>query len=202
VPEANDAEYARRLADLQGARWKQILDVQRPYRSVIRRHCSGNVLEVGCGTGRNLLNLSGNAIGIDVNKEAIRMCQAQGFTAFTPDDFYLSPHATPEHFDSLLMAHVLEHVTEESGDALLREYLPFVKPGGTVMLICPQERGFASDPTHIRWVDQTALARHLAAAHLEPLRTFSFPFPRWMGKPFIYNEFIAVARKPPSTSVA
>jgi predicted SAM-dependent methyltransferase len=146
--------------------------------------------------------LRGNVIGVDVNEDAILMCQAQGFSAYTPDDFHRSPHARPEHFDSLLMAHVLEHVTEEAGDTLLREYLPFVKPGGTVMLICPQERGFASDPTHIRWVDQTALARHLAAVHLEPIRRFSFPFPRWMGKPFIYNEFIAVAKKPNHASVA
>ncbi len=196
----DDAEYARRLADLQGARWKQLLDVQRPYRSVIRKYCSGRVLEVGCGTGRNLLNLRGNAIGVDVNTEAIRMCKDQGFTAYTPEEFSRSAHAEPQSFDSLLMAHVLEHVTEADGDGLLRKYLPFLKPGGTVMLICPQERGFASDPTHVRWVDDSGLARHMKAAHLQPLRTFSFPFPRWMGKPFIYNEFIAIAEKPVAPS--
>jgi predicted SAM-dependent methyltransferase len=94
------------------------------------------------------------------------------------------------------MAHVLEHVTEHVGDALLHEYVPYLKPGGTVMLICPQERGFASDPTHIRWVDHAGLSRHIASTGLVPKHARSFPFPRWMGKPFIYNEFIAVATKP------
>lgn len=192
VSELGEAEYARRLAKLQGARWKQLLDVQRPYRNVIKKYCTGRVLEIGCGTGRNLVNLRGNATGIDINSEAIAMCHARGLTAYTPQDFQ-SSQTTPGSFDALLMAHVLEHVTQAEGDELLREYLPYIKPGGTVMLICPQERGFASDPTHIRWVDEVGLSRHIEVANLEPIRSFSFPFPRWMGRPFVYNEFIAIA---------
>ena len=37
--------------------WKQLLDVQRPYRANLRRLDMGFVLEVGCGIGRNLLSL-------------------------------------------------------------------------------------------------------------------------------------------------
>jgi len=79
---------------------------------------------------------------------------------------------------------------------LLRDYLRFIRPGGRVFLVCPQERGYASDPTHVwfaRDVDLAGLAEHLG---LEVERSFSFPFPRWAGKLFIYNEFCVTARVP------
>ncbi len=41
---------------------------------------------------------------------------------------------------------------------MLRPYLPSVRPGGRVVFITPQERGFASDPTHVEFTDHEALA--------------------------------------------
>ncbi len=190
----SDPEYAQRLVRLQDARWKQILDVQRPYRMNIRRHCTGRVLDIGCGTGRNLMNLRGAGTGIDINVDAVRLARSKGLAAYTPDDFDRSEHAVPGGFDSLLMAHVLEHMDFETGQGLLTAYLPFVRPGGTVMLICPQERGFASDATHVRWVDSEELLRHAEGLGLEPSQGYSFPLPRRLGRAFIYNEFVLVAR--------
>jgi hypothetical protein len=80
--------------------------------------------------------------------------------------------------------------------ALLREHLPFVRPAGQVILITPQERGFASDPTHVEFVDFAALREVTRALELLPLREYSFPFPRAFGRLFIYNEFVSVSRKP------
>ena len=37
-------DYAQRLRDKEGARWKQLLDVQRPYRWNLRRLQLGNRL--------------------------------------------------------------------------------------------------------------------------------------------------------------
>ena len=192
----SDADYADRLASLQGARWKRLLDVQRPYRKVIQKYCSGRVLELGSGTGRNLRNLGGNAVGIDVNAEAVQMCRDQGFRAYTPESFLGSPDDVVGSYDALLLAHLLEHVSEEDGNSLISRHLKYLRPGGTVMMICPQERGYASDPTHIRWVDFEGLESHRKSNQLEAVASFSFPFPRVFGKPFIYNEFINVARLP------
>ena len=64
-----------------------------------------------------------------------------------------------------------------------------------MFFVCPQERGYASDPTHVRFAtgdDLVALAREVG---LDPQPWFSFPFPRWAGKPFIYNEFCLLAVK-------
>jgi hypothetical protein len=82
---------------------------------------------------------------------------------------------------------------------ILREYLPYLKSGGKVFFVCPQERGYASDPTHIRFTDGVALSELAVSVGLLPEPWFSFPFPRWAGKAFIYNEFCLLAVKPPKS---
>lgn len=189
-------DYAHRLVSLQDARWKVLLDVQRPYRWNITRHCVGRVLEVGCGTGRNLRNLAGAGVGVDINPVAVELARAKGYVAYTPDEFRVSPDGMAGSYDAMLVAHVLEHMDADDALAMLSGYLPFVRPGGVVMLICPQERGYASDITHVRWVDFDALRKTAEALGLEISQTYSFPFPRWAGRAFIYNEFVLVARVP------
>lgn len=187
-------DYAERLVHKETARWKQVLDVQRPYRWNLSRLDLGRTLDVGCGIGRNLQNLSPESVGVDHNAAAIQVAQERGLRAMTTEEFRASELGRPGAFDSMLASHLLEHVSEEVGDGILAEYLPAVRPGGRVVLICPQERGFASDPTHIRWCDMEMLHTHLERLGLEVERSYSFPFPRFMGKAFTYNEFFAVGR--------
>jgi len=78
---------------------------------------------------------------------------------------------------------------------VLAPYVPFLEPDAVVVLICPQERGFASDPTHTVFVDQPALAALAGELGLRTERQFSFPLPRRAGKLFTYNEFVTVARR-------
>ena len=63
------------------------------------------------------------------------------------------------------------------------------------MLITPQQAGYRSDPTHIEYADFAALHRMLADHGLRPERSYSFPFPRFVGRFFPHNEFVVVARK-------
>jgi SAM-dependent methyltransferase len=99
-------------------------------------------------------------------------------------------------FDSLLLAHVLEHMGADAWSGLLRAYLPFVRPGGRVVVITPQERGFAADPTHVRFVDFADVRSLADACGLVVHRQYSFPFPRPTGRLFPYNEFVTVATIP------
>ena len=73
-------------------------------------------------------------------------------------------------------------------------YLPYLRPDAVVVLICPQERGFASDPTHTVFTDQAALGALAGELGLSVERQFSFPFFRPVGRVFTYNEFVTVAR--------
>ncbi len=47
----------------------------------------------------------------------------------------------------------------------------------------------------MRFVTGDDLADLARDVGLEPEPWSSFPFPRWAGKPFIYNEFCLLARK-------
>ncbi len=195
---SEDLEYARRLQQLQQVRWKQVLDVQRPYRWNLERLCSGRVLEVGCGIGRNLKNLRRLAsapVGVDTNPESIRIAREQGFEAYTLEEFFDSAASAPESFDTLLLSHVLEHVTFEECSQLLDSYLPLLTPGGRVVIECPQEAGYPLDPTHIRWVDFDEARRQCEDKGLTVTRQYSYPFPRWAGPAFIYNQFETLALK-------
>jgi SAM-dependent methyltransferase len=203
VPKSTaDPGYAARLDGLERRRLARWFDVQAPYRRNMRRLEPGFVLDVGCGLGRNLRHLEGNGVGVDHNADAVEACRARGLTAFTPDEFRASEHARPERFDSLLLAHVIEHLTEDDGYALVAEYLPYVQRNGRVILICPQKAGFKSDDTHVTYYDRDGLVRFAEACGLEADGPRSFPFPTVAGLVFPYNETVVVARRPPARGTA
>ena len=186
--------YAERLRTKGDARWKRLLNVQAPYRWNLRRQRLGRTLDVGCGIGRNMESLADGSIGVDHNEEAVAEARRRGHAALTTEEWAKSDLRVPGSFDSLLLAHVIEHMDEDSAVALLREYLPYLKPRGTVFFICPQERGYASDPTHVRFVDLPALDELARTVGLTPEAAFSFPLPRVAGRVFTYNEFCLRAR--------
>ena len=189
------ASYARRLVALERAWWKRVTPVQLPYRWNIRRLCPGQTLEIGCGIGRNLKHLSGRAIGIDHNSEAVRIARERRLEAYTPEGFASSHHERADTFDSLLFAHVLEHMDRLTSLRLIRTYLPYLRRTGTVVMITPQELGFRSDPTHLVFLDFAGLTDLANACGFRVTRQFSFPFPRRVGTMFTYNEFVVVAQR-------
>ena len=189
--------YSERLTRVQTARWKRLLDVQRPYRIHLRRLRPGRVLDIGCGIGRNLLHLEGNGVGIDYDPAMVDYVRSvRHLDAYTPEEFARSPHGSGRGFDSLLIAHVLEHMDEPRGVDLIAEYLPRIRSGGRVIIMTPQERGFASDATHVRFVDFEAAAQLAERAGLRVARQYSFPFPRAAGRFFLYNEFVTLLQVP------
>ncbi|HTF34488.1 MAG TPA: class I SAM-dependent methyltransferase [Myxococcota bacterium] len=190
------AAYAARLERAARSRWRRWLDVQAPYRWNLRRLALGRTLEVGCGVGRNLRHLGKGAVGIDRNALAVDFARRAGLDAFQPEEFRASPHAQPPRFDTLLFAHVLEHMSRAVAVGLVREHLAYLAPGGRVVVITPQERGFASDETHVEFMDFVQIDRILRESGLEPLRFFSFPLPRLFGRIFPYNEFVGIGRLP------
>lgn len=191
-----DAEYAERLLRKQTVWWKQALRVQAPYQWNLRRQGLGPTLDVGCGIGRNLESLPHGSLGVDHNGDSVRLAREFGHSVMTVDEFMSSGRAAERAFSSLLFAHVIEHLDYEEALAILKSYLPYATVGGQVMFVCPQERGYASDPTHVRFYDFDNLESLARAAGLEPLRSWSFPFPRALGKAFIYNEFCVIASIP------
>ncbi len=189
------SEYANRLVGLQTVWWKRLLPVQAPYRFNVRRLKLGRTLDIGCGLGRILHHLDGNGVGVDHNAEFVKYCRDTGLTAYTTEQFPTAPEAVPGSFDSMILAHVIEHVEPSVADEILQQYLPYVRPGGAAMFITPQEVGYRSDETHVHFSDFDDLHALAARNGLEVVKSYSFPFPRAMGRVFKYNEFNVLTRK-------
>jgi SAM-dependent methyltransferase len=189
-------EYSDRLERLETAAWKRWLDVQRPYRWHLRSLRLGFTLDLGCGRGRNLVNLGGPSagVGVDHNADAISAARVRGLEAYLPDGFKTSPHARAGRFDSMLVSHVVEHMEPPEAAALVGAYLPYVRDGGQVVLITPQEAGYRSDETHVSFTDLDALQELAHKLGLEVVRRYSFPLPRPLGRVFVHNEFVMRAR--------
>lgn len=199
-----DSGYADRLESLTHKRWKVVLDVQRPYRWNLKRLKPGVTLDVGCGVGRHLANLSQGSVGIDFNEHSISKARSLGYEAYTPEDFQADEKYKDKQpaFDSILLSHVLEHLTLEQSHDVLSTYLPYLKEGGRAIVMCPQEKGYATPPkghakgeAHVTFLDSNDIQEILGNLGLGIERAYSFPFPRRMGKIFRYNETVVVGKK-------
>ncbi len=190
-----DADYTERLVRLSSPLWKRVLPVQAPYRWNLRRLHLGRTLDVGCGVGRNLAFLDRTSVGVDHNVHSIEVARSKGLVAYSSEAFVASADALSASFDTILLAHVVEHMDRETAVMIIDGYRQYVKDGGRLVLITPQEAGFRSDATHVRFVDFDGLTDIADATGFEVERAYSFPFPRAAGRKFTYNEFVMVARR-------
>lgn len=193
----NTAEYADYLVRHQLS-WKSQF-FQIPYRLHLKQLRLGRTLEIGCGAGRNLVALNAGSVGIDHNLHLVNACRQQGLMAWTTEQWptIFQTDLSSQSFDSILLAHVAEHLSATDFANLIRDYTPYLKPSGRFVVICPQELGYQMDQTHLEFVDfekiESAFAQSTQNYSIE--RKYSFPFPRWAGKKFPYNEFVVVASR-------
>ena len=96
-------------------------------------------------------------------------------------------------FDSLLFSHVLEHLEFYDGVEIVKTYLKYLKAGGQIIFITPQEAGFESDESHLVFFDFKKTESLCSLLNLRIDRQYSFPFPRFVGRLFRHNEFIVKA---------
>jgi 2-polyprenyl-3-methyl-5-hydroxy-6-metoxy-1,4-benzoquinol methylase len=171
----------------------RFLDLQLPYRLHILSLRLGTTLDVGCGVGRHLQNLDRSSVGIDHNSHSVAVCREQGLTAYTSAEFDELRGARNAAFDTILFSHVLEHMPFQEAKLLVAKYAQLLKPEGQVVIITPQEAGFASDPTHVHFLDLLSHAEVLKHCKLGLNRQYSFPFPRFAGRFFKHNEFVSIA---------
>lgn len=196
MDDTSGPDYTARLRDKSSRRWKQVLDVQAPYRWNLRRQNLGRTVDIGCGIGRNLHALPPGSVGVDHNVTSVAMAREAGLDAMTVEEWRASDLSRSGAFDALLLAHVIEHMPYDEAVGLVADYLPALRPGGKVFFICPQEKGYASDATHVSWTTGADLARLARAVGLRPEAPHSFPFPRILGRVFTYNEFTLLAHRP------
>ena len=79
----------------------------------------------------------------------MQLAVSRGLVAVDTDEWPTSEHNRPASFDGILLAHVVEHMTVDDALGVLTSFLPVLRPGGKVFFVCPQERGYRTDATHI-----------------------------------------------------
>lgn len=195
IKSTQEEEYANYLIKAQDIGWKNKIDVQMPYRRNLQKLSLGKTLDIGCGIGRNLKALQDGSVGIDHNKFMIKHLNNLGYKAFTTSSFKKSNQSRVVLFDSLLFAHIIEHLTLVESENIIREYLKYLKVGGRVVIICPQKKGFSKDSTHIKFHTRETISKLLTKLGLKVIKKQSFPFPEIIGSIFAPNEYWVVAKK-------
>ena len=130
----------RILADFVAAICRQVTD-RRP-----------RILDVGCGTGANLLMLSkyGDAEGVDISEDALAFCRERGLDKVKLGAGEELPYED-NSFDLVTAFDVVEHMDDDL--AGLREMRRVLRPGGRVLLFVPTFMflwGLQDDVSHHR----------------------------------------------------
>jgi len=94
------------------------------------------ILDVGCGTGANLLMLSkyGDAEGVDISEDALAFCRERGLENVKLGAAEKLPYEDGT-FDLVTALDVVEHLDDDLGG--LREMRRVLRPGGRVLLFVP-----------------------------------------------------------------
>jgi len=94
------------------------------------------ILDVGCGTGANLLMLSeyGEAEGVDISEDALAFCRERGLDKVRLGAGEQLPYEDGT-FDLVTALDVVEHMDDDL--AGLREMRRVLRPGGRVLLFVP-----------------------------------------------------------------
>jgi ubiquinone/menaquinone biosynthesis C-methylase UbiE len=108
------------------------------------------VLDVGCGTGRHLLELSrypGHFVGFDMARDDLKVfgnylgvTKQQGGVEATIDMVQGDGERLPfpdAAFDHVICTETLEHVPDDS--AIVRELIRVLRPGGVLVISVPDE---------------------------------------------------------------
>jgi len=94
------------------------------------------ILDVGCGTGANLLMLSkfGDAEGVDLSEDALAFCRERGLENVKLGAAEKLPYDDGT-FDLVTALDVVEHLDDDLGG--LSEMRRVLRPGGRVLLFVP-----------------------------------------------------------------
>ena len=113
-----------------------------PYlSSVLGTVANPRVLDFGCGFGQmlNALRFAGitDVEGLDIEPEAIKFCRSQGLRCIDGAANLDSYTERGDHYDFILMSHVLEHFPKEQVIPQLEKLKKLLKPDGALVVMVP-----------------------------------------------------------------
>jgi tRNA G46 methylase TrmB len=101
------------------------------------------IIDLGCGEGITLEQLAGRfpdkiCLGIELNKQSVEACRSYRLPVLNGNVYYLS--VKTGSMDCCLMMDVIEHL--DLYEETLKEINRILKPGGTLILVFPNDRNF------------------------------------------------------------
>jgi SAM-dependent methyltransferase len=140
----------------------------------IRTNRALEILDVGCGTGGNLLELSryGHARGLDIDPLCVEYCRQKGLDVSIGSMADL--HQPPASLDLLTLFDVLYHLEPHETVPVLRGMAAAIRPGGLIAFrepAMPVARGWHDRAVNGRQRFTTdGIRSSLSDAGFEPLR--------------------------------
>jgi O-antigen chain-terminating methyltransferase len=128
----------------------------------------GEALDLGCGRGEWLGLMDGlgfNAVGVDLNQAMLNSCLEFGLKGLQGDALeYLAN--LPDGSQVVISAfHLIEHISFDQLQELVRQSLRVLKPGGLLILETPNSenirvatQSFYLDPTHLKPIPSLQLS--------------------------------------------
>ena len=128
----------------------------------------GEALDLGCGRGEWLGLMDGlgfNAVGVDLNQAMLNSCLEFGLNGLQGDALrYLAD--LPGNSQVVISAfHLIEHISFDQLQELVRQSLRVLKPGGLLILETPNSENirvatqyFYLDPTHLKPIPSLQLS--------------------------------------------
>ena len=118
-----------------------------------------SLLDIGCGRGeflRKCSKLGFRSQGIEVNPQMALISKNYGLNIMEGDAMILLKDLPDNHFSLITAFHLIEHISFESINTLLKECKRILKSNGILILETPSidnlsvsSRSFYIDPTHI-----------------------------------------------------
>lgn len=125
--------------------------------------CRGRVAELGCGEGHlaRLIHERGHEV-VGVDLAATKIAEARRLHPAIPflQGDIRAVDLPDGHFDTVILAEVLEHVHDEPGAEILARAWRLLAPGGRLIVSVPNE-DMIPHPHHVREFDRRSLRRLL-----------------------------------------
>jgi 2-polyprenyl-3-methyl-5-hydroxy-6-metoxy-1,4-benzoquinol methylase len=120
------------------------------YLGRVLNRAGGRVLDIGCGHGSLLKELSDkgcDAYGVELNPDSVEICRKKGLNVRVGsiDDMNFEN----EFFDTVILWHVIEHVPSPKN--ALDKIRKVLKPGGAVFLSAPNAGSYLAKIFGVHW---------------------------------------------------